>query len=173
MLSNIDVSQNRSWTYKQSTYGSGHMFASTIRPKKGCLFAPFRPTQNFGKLGLLVFVCFFFSIFNFASLNKILKRKFSKCIVTVPKVYCVGKEGKCVYPIYVSTRLFNVTYLNTENYIICIAFLQHPHWKKKKKKIDLATLAIFMPKGQTNLYFFRPNMYNVSQKELTPTFRGS
>ena len=30
--------------------------------------------------------------------------------------------------------------------------------KKKKKKVDLPTLLIFGPKGQTNLSFFRPRV---------------
>ena len=53
--------------------------------------------------------------------------------VTVQKVNCVGTEGICAY-LLVSTRLLNVTYLDTENYMIYIAFLQHPDLKKKKKK---------------------------------------
>ena len=67
----------------------------TVRPKKKkrCLFALFRPTQNFGKLWLLFFFFFFFLIFSFSFLNKIVKIKVSKYIVTVPKVYCVGTEG--------------------------------------------------------------------------------
>ena len=60
---------------------------------------------------------FFLLIFNFAFLNKIVKIKVSKYIVTVPKIYCVGREGIYVYPIHVSTRLFDVTYLNTDNYM--------------------------------------------------------
>ena len=76
-----------------------------------------------------------------------------KCIVTVLKVYCVGTEGIYVNPIHVFTRVFDVTYLNTENYMTYIAFLQHPDLKEKRKKIDLPTLPVFKPKGQTNLYF--------------------
>ena len=41
--------------------------------------------------------------------------------------------------------------------MIYIVFLQHPDLKKKNPKIDLPTLPIFRPKGQTNLYFFRPD----------------
>ena len=64
-------------------------------------------------------------------------------------------------PILDSTRLFDVTYLNTENYMIYIAFLQDPDLKKnkekkKKKKINLPTLPIFRPKEQAHPYFFRP-----------------
>ena len=55
-------------------------------------------------------------------------------------------------PVHVSTRLLDVTYLDTENYMIYIAFLQHPDKKKNKKNIDLPTLPIFRPKGQMNLY---------------------
>ena len=40
------------------------------------------------------------------------------------KIDCVS-TGLFVHPIHVSARLFNVTYLNTENYMIYIAFLQH------------------------------------------------
>ena len=36
---------------------------------------------------------FFFLIFNFAFLNKIVKIKVSKYIATVPKVYCLSTEG--------------------------------------------------------------------------------
>ena len=43
-----------------------------------------------------------------------------------PNIYCVGTEGICVYTIHISIRLFDVTYLNTENYMIYTAFLQHP-----------------------------------------------
>ena len=39
---------------------------------------------------------FFFVIFSFAVLNKIVKIKVSKYIVIVPKVYCVGTEGTCL-----------------------------------------------------------------------------
>ena len=112
------------------------------------MFALFRPTQNFGKLGLLFFFFFFLLKFNFSFLIKIVKINFSKCIVTVPKVNCVGTEDICAL-LHVSTRLLAVTYLDTENYMIYIAFLK----KKKKKKIDLPTIPIFRPKGQANLYF--------------------
>ena len=37
-----------------------HNYVSHIKPKKRCLFALFRPTQNCGKSGLLFF--FFFDI---------------------------------------------------------------------------------------------------------------
>ena len=83
-----------------------------IRPKKRCLFALFRPTQKFGKLGLLFF--FFFMIFNFAFLNKTVEKVIFKMHLTVPKVNCVGiigTEGLFVHPIHASTRLFDVTYL--------------------------------------------------------------
>ena len=100
---------------------------------------PFPTTQKFWKL----FFFFFFLIFNFAFLNKIVKIKVSKYIVTVPKVYCVGTEGY-VYPIHVSTRLFDVTYLNTENYI-CISLTS----RFGGGRINLPTLPIFRPKGQT------------------------
>ena len=104
------------------------------------------PTDRWENLG-----CFFFFGFNFAFLSKFVEINFSKCIVTVPKVNCVGTEGMCVYPIHVFTRLFDVTYLDLENYMIY--FLQHSDLKKKKRKekIDLPTF--FRPKGQTNLYF--------------------
>ena len=51
-------------------------------------------------------------------------------------------------------KSFDVTlkYQNTENYMNDIAFLLLPDLKKKK--IDLLTLPIFRPKGQTNLLFF-------------------
>ena len=85
--------------------------------KKRCLFALFRPTQKFGKLGFFLF-CFVL-IFNFAFLNKIVKIKVSKHIVTVPKVYCVGTKGICLP----HTCLHQIVWchlLNTENYI-CIS----------------------------------------------------
>ena len=71
----------------------------------------------------------FFYILNFEFLNKIVKMKFTKYIATVPRIYCEGTEGVCVNPIHVFTRLFDVTYLNTENCMIHIAFLQHPYLK--------------------------------------------
>ena len=96
---------------------------------------------------LFFLFCFVFLIFNFAFLNKIVKIKVSKYIVTVPKVHCVGTEGPgqkvYVYPIYFSTRLFDVTCLNTENYIN----ISLTSRLKKKGGIDLPTLPIFRPKG--------------------------
>ena len=72
---------------------------------------------------------------------------------------------------HVSTRLFDVTYLNAENYN-SIVFLQHSDLKKQnkththtKKKIDLPTLPIFRPKGQTNLYFFRPYIIHAHEPQ--------
>ena len=70
---------------------------------------------------MFCFLGFFFLVLNFAFLNKIVKINLSKYIVTVP--------------VHVSTRLFDVTYLNTENYMIYIAFLQHADLKKKKKRL--------------------------------------
>ena len=102
-------------------------------------------------LGCLFF--FFFSIFNFVFLNKIVKIKVSKYIVIVPKVYCEGTEGIGL-SMHVSTRLFDVTYLNTENYMH-FSNIQIQEKKKKKKKDRPPTLPIFRPKGQTNLYFFQ------------------
>ena len=102
----------------------------------------------------VAFFFFFFSIFNFVFLNKIVKIKVSKYIVIVPKVYCEGTEGIGL-SIHVSTRLFDVTYLNTENYM---HFSNIQIKKKKKKKDRPLTFPIFRPKGQTNLYFFRPNI---------------
>ena len=100
-----------------------------VRPKKkkGCLFPFFRPTQNFKKKKKC---CFF--ILNFAFLNQIVRINFSKYIISIPKVYCVGTEGICLYTIHVSTRLFDVTYLNTEMYMIYITFLQHQDLKKNR-----------------------------------------
>ena len=59
-----------------------------------------------------------------------------------PKVNCVVTEGLFVHPVRVTTRLFNVTYLNTKtkqtdkqktkNYMIYITFLQHPEKKKDR-----------------------------------------
>ena len=83
---------------------------------------PFPTDPNFWKTRIFFFI---FLIFNFAFLNKIVRRKFSKCTATVPNIYCVGVEGLCVYPIHVSTRLFDVIYLSTESYMIYFAFLQH------------------------------------------------
>ena len=115
---------------------------------------PFPADPKFWKAWIAFF--FFFLIFNFAFLKKIVKIINFKMHVTVPKVNCVG-TGLFVHPIHVSTRLFDVTYLNTENYMIYIVFLQHPDLKKKKKKkINIQTLPIFRPKGQTSLHFFRP-----------------
>ena len=76
---------------------------------------------------------FFLFILNFAFLNKIVEIGFLKYIITVPKVYCVGTEGVYVFTTSV-TRLFDVTYLDTENYMIYIAFLQNPDLKKREKK---------------------------------------
>ena len=65
---------------------------------------------------------------------------------------CVGAEGLFVHPIHVSTRFFNVTYLNTENCIIYTAFLQHPDLKKKK---DPPTDSLdFQAKGANKALFF-------------------
>ena len=89
------------------------------------------PTDpKFWKISLAFF---FFLIFNFAFLKKIVKINLSKCIVTVPKVNCIGTEGTCAY-LHVSTRLLDVTYLDTENCMIYIAFFQHLDLKKKKKE---------------------------------------
>ena len=76
-------------------------------------------------------------------------------MVTVPKVKCVGTEGLFVHTIHVSPRLFNVTYLNTENYVIYIAFLQHPDLKKKKKeKINPTDPTNFQAKMANKPLFF-------------------
>ena len=110
---------------------------------------------------------FFFLIFNFAFLNKVVEINFSKCIVTVPKVNCVGTEGIYVY-LHVSTRLLDVTYFlfrykkqktkqKKNLYMIYIAFL-HSSTSRFKKKNRPTDLPIFRPKGHTNLHFFRPNM---------------
>ena len=113
-----------------------------------CPFGPFPTDPKFWKTFLL------FLIFNFAFLNKIVKLKFSKCIVTV-QTFTVLTQEVCVYPINVSTRLLDVTY--KENYMIYIAFLRHSDLKKKKLLfIDLPTLPIFRLKGQTQFYVFRP-----------------
>ena len=53
---------------------------------------PFLTNPTFWKTWVAFFF-FFFLIFNFAFLNKIVKIKVSKYIVTVPKVYFVGTEG--------------------------------------------------------------------------------
>ena len=82
------------------------------------------------KTYLAFFVFFWYSILHFE--QNCWNKFFSKCIVIVPKDNCVGTEGICVYPIHVSTRLFDVTYLDIENCMIY--FLQNPDLKKKKKK---------------------------------------
>ena len=69
-----------------------------------------------------------------------------------PKSLRVGAGGIYVFPIYVSTRLFDVTYLNTENHMIYIAFF-NILWLKKKRKITYWPFQ-FQAKGQTNLYLF-------------------
>ena len=99
---------------------------------------------------------FFFYLFNFSFLNKIVKINFSKCIATVPKVNCVGTEGICAY-LHVSTRLLAVTYLDTENYMIYIAFL-----KKQKRKTDRpkSPSQFSGQKGKQTFYFFRPIQYH-------------
>ena len=76
---------------------------------------------------------------------------FSKCIVTIPKVNCVGTEGICAY-LHVSNRLLDVTYLVTENYTIYIAFLQHPDFKKKKDRPTYPPN--FQAKGANKPLFF-------------------
>ena len=114
---------------------------------------PFPTNSKFWKIW--VFFFFFFLIFNFAFSNKIVKIKVSKYIVTVPKVNCVGTEGICL-PIHVSTRLFEVTYLNTENYI-CISLTSR--YVKKKKKKDRSTYRsskFSCQKGKPTFSFFRP-----------------
>ena len=129
-----------------------------LKKKDACL--PFSDDPKFWKTWVAfcfcfcLFVCLFVFIFKFAFLNKIVEIIIFKMHFTLPKVNCVGTEGLFGHPIYVSTRLFNVTYLNTENYMIYIAFLQHPDLLNKKKKIDLPTIPIFRPKRQTNLYLF-------------------
>ena len=57
-------------------------------------FLPFsdRPTI-FENLGCFFF---FFLVFNFAFLNKIVKIKVSKYVATVPEVNCLGTEGICL-----------------------------------------------------------------------------
>ena len=78
---------------------------------------------------------------------------FPKCIITVPKGNCVGTESLCAY-LHVSTRLLYVTYLDTENYMIHIAFLQHPDLKKKKKDRPTSpTLPISGQKGKQTFIF--------------------
>ena len=144
-----------------------------LRPKKKKMFVcPFPTDPKFWKTWVAFF--FFFFYLNFAFLNKIVKIKFSKCIVTVPKVYCVGTESVCIYPIHVSTRLFDVIYSNTENYLIYIAFLQHPDLKKKKKKKKKKKRSTYRPsqfsgqKGKQTFIFFRPYQCCI-YKSLTHT----
>ena len=55
-----------------------------------------------------------------------------------------------VYPIHVSTRLFDVTYLNTEKYDLYCISSTFRSLKREKKKINLPNLPIFRPKRQTN-----------------------
>ena len=118
-------------TLVQGLHQNYSLFLLQGLKKDVCL--PFLTDPKFWKTWVAFF--FFFLILNFAFLSRIVKIKFSKYIVTVPKLYYVGKEGMCLP--HVSTRLFFVTYLNTENYMFYIAFLQHPDLKKKKKRSTL------------------------------------
>ena len=97
---------------------------------------PFPTDPKFRK----IWIAFFFFILKFAFLNKIIEIKFSKFIVTVPKVYSGGlgtDDIMMCLPHSISTRLFDVTYLKTENHdLYCISnnFFNIQIKKKKKKK---------------------------------------
>ena len=110
-------------------------FDKALKKKDVCLPFSDRPTilENLGRF-VFVFVlclfgfcfvlfCFVFLILKFAFLNKITEMKLSKFIATAPKVYSVGTGGiiMCLLHI-ISTRLFDVTYLDTENHdLYCIS----------------------------------------------------
>ena len=121
------------------------------------LVCPFPTDPKFRKTWVAFF---FFLIFNFAFLNKIFKIKVSKYI------YCIGTEGIHVYPMHVSTRLFDVTYLNTETiYYICISLTSR--FKNKKKK---STYRPSQFSGQKSkqiliyLFIFRPYRSSTMEK---------
>ena len=86
-----------------------------------------------------------------------LKHNFLKCIVTVLKVYCVGTEGICVYPIHVSTRLslFSIRKLLLDLY--CISSTSRLK-RKRKQKNQLTGLPEGIQTQDTNLNIFRPNI---------------
>ena len=94
-------------------------FNIMIRPLKKDACFPF--TDRSKILENLFF--FFFSIFNFAFLNKIVKIIIFKMHCNSLHMLTVLAQVYLFSPINVSTRF---TYLNTENYMIYIAFLQHP-----------------------------------------------
>ena len=110
---------------------------------------PFQTNPKF----LKTWVAFFLTL-NVAFLNKIVKIKLSKYIVTVPKVYCVSTEGISVYPIHVSKP----DCLMKLHDLYCISSTSRLKLKKKKKKkkIDLPPLPIFRTKGKQTFHFFRP-----------------
>ena len=86
---------------------------------KKCLFALFWPTQNFGKL-------FFFFDTQFCIFRHNCENKNFKIHCNSPKNLLCRHRGYMCLPIHVSTRFFDVIYLNAGNYMLYIAFLQHP-----------------------------------------------
>ena len=74
------------------------------------------------------------------------------------------------------TRLFDFTYLNTENYTIYIAFLQHPNLETKQNKKQNKTKqkqrptdpSNFQAKRANNSLFFRSNI-QIKNKQTNKT----
>ena len=102
-----------------------------------------------------LFVCFFDTQFCIFSKQKC-SYELSFKIVTVPKRYFNHSRYNGIQPLNSTPRLTLILRF-------CMPKNAHTHeWycisvasrSKKKKKIDLQTLMIFRPRGQTNLLFF-------------------
>ena len=117
------------------------------------LFVLFRPSQHFGKFGMLFFFFFFniqFCIFKQNCWNN----NFQNALKLSQKLTVLAQKIYLVTP-YMSPPGCWLSLIQIQETIwFILHFFNIQIWKKKK--IDLPTLPIFWLKGQTNLYFFRP-----------------
>ena len=118
-------------------------------PPKRCL--PFSDWPKYFENLDCFFFFFFFSFFyiQFAFLNKTVKIKVSKYIVTVPNVYCVGTEGICLP----HTCLHQIVWCHLFKYRKLYMHFSNIQMLGGKKKINLPTLPIFRPKANKPLSF--------------------
>ena len=112
---------------------------------------PFPTDPKFWKTGVAFFFLFFFLVFNFAFLNKIVKLKVSKYIVTVPEVYCVGTEGICLP----NTCLHQIVWCH---WFKCTKLYMHFSNIQIKKKKTYRPSQFSGQKGKQT-FFFRPNPF--------------
>ena len=87
------------------------------------------------------------------------------------------EKGKKLFLIWIGVPFFLITHPNSEDlhaqeytHMNDIAYHVRPDLKKEKKKINLPTLPIFGPKGQTNIFFFRPYVVVLSMQNAHPYF---